>query len=393
MHKKTKNKLRMTLITSTKDLDSVCKTLRKNEFVTVDTEFLRDKTYYAKLCLVQISGPDKQPYAIDVLAKGIDLSPLYDLLFDLSVVKVFHAARQDLEIIYNLTDKIVEPLFDTQIAAMVCGYGDSIGYNNLIERITGQILDKASQFSDWAHRPLSNKQLNYALDDVTYLCDAYKNLLKELENRGRAHWVKEEMQTLTSPETYDYRPCDAWKRVKVRTNKGQTLAILKELATWREKKAQEKNVPRNRIVRDDTLVDIAVNAPDNPKKLSVARNVSSDMAHGKFGQEILKAVKKGKECPKEDWPKKEKKKHLSHKLVPTLEMLKMLLRIKAAEHEVAAKLIANAEDLEFLCADDNANIPALKGWRKEVFGADALAMKHGKTALVLEEGRIKKIEV
>ncbi len=386
-----KNKSRMSLITSTKDLESVCQTLQRHPFITVDTEFLRDKTYYSKLCLVQLSGPDRAAFAVDVLADGMDLSSLYALLFNPDVVKVFHAARQDIEIFYNLTDRIVEPLFDSQIAAMVCGYGESIGYNNLVEKVTGQQLDKGSQFSDWANRPLSEKQLKYALDDVTYLCDVYKNLLGELEHRGRAKWVKEEMMTLTSPETYDYKPEESWQRIKVRTNKGQTLAILKELAAWRELKAQERNVPRNRILRDDTLVDIAVNAPDDPKKLACARNVTNDMAHGKFGKEVLKAVKKGKACGKENWPQKEQKKHMPQRLVPTVEMLKMLLKIKAAEHEVAAKLIASSDDLEQLVLDDNAPVAALKGWRREVFGHDALAMKHGDIGLVLKEGRIEKI--
>lgn len=383
----------MTIITETTALKALCKTLAQNDFITIDTEFLREKTYYPKLCLVQLSGPNKEPYAVDPLAEGIDLSPLYKLLENPNVLKVFHAGRQDLEIFYNLTGKVVTPFFDTQIAAMVCGYGDSIGYENIVRQISGGTIDKSSQFTDWSLRPLSDKQLAYALDDVTYLCDVYLSLQSELEKRDRTKWVLQEEEILSAPATYQNDPYKAWERIKIKSPKSRSLAVLRELAAWREKEAQKRDIPKNWVMRDDALSAIAGNPPKDTKALAKTRNISDDLAHGKAGKAILQAVEKALSSDKETWPKVIKKKPLSPTSLAIVDILKMLLKIQSAEHEVAPKIIANVSDLEELAQNDNADIPALKGWRREVFGNDALALKRGELAIGFKNGKITKLPV
>jgi len=382
------------LITDQSVLAAFCQTLKGKPFLTIDTEFLRDKTYYPLLCLIQVAGPGIDAVAIDPLVKSLDLAPLYELLDDPSIVKVFHAARQDLEIFYNLTGRIPHPLFDTQVAAMVCGHGDQIGYNNLVHEICGGArLDKGAQFTDWSRRPLSEKQMSYALDDVIFLRDVYLKLSASLKERGREEWVKEEMAILTDPATYENTPDESWQRIKVKTDKPKVLAVLKEIASWRESEAQRKDVPRSRIIRDETLVDMAVHAPRSEDDMARIRGVSADMAKGRWGRDLLAAVKRGLELPKEQWPVMERKAHFSNEFTPALEMLKMLLRIQCAEHDVAAKLVASSSDLELLVQDDNASVPALQGWRYEVFGKAALAFKHGKIALHLKDGKICQIHL
>lgn len=380
----------MTVITDNKDLQKLCKTLSTAEFITIDTEFLRERTYYPKLCLIQVAGPDAEPYAIDPLAKGLDMAPVYELMENEKVLKVFHAARQDLEIFYNLTGKVPTPVFDTQVAAMVCGFGESIGYNNLVARICDAHIDKGAQFTDWSRRPLTKKQLSYALADVTYLRDVYLELSQELDKEKRTEWVKEEMKILTSAETYQNPPELAWLRIKVKTRERKVLAVLKEVAAWREKEAQRRDVPRNRVLRDETMVDIAVHTPQNGDDLQRIRNIPGDMIRGKHADSLMKAIAKGLKTPKEDCPQLDKKERFPSDLVPVLEMLKMLLRIQASEHDVAAKLIANTSDLELLALNDKADIPVLKGWRYKVFGKEALALKQGKITLGLENNRICK---
>lgn len=383
----------MTVITDNKELKKLCKALSAEEFITIDTEFLRERTYYPKLCLIQVAGPDSEPYAIDPLAKGIDMEPVYDLLENEKVLKVFHAARQDLEIFYNLTGKVPTPVFDTQVAAMVCGFGESIGYNNLVSRICDAHIDKGAQFTDWSRRPLTKKQLSYALSDVTYLRDVYKELSQELGKEKRTEWVKEEMKILTSAETYQNPPELAWQRIKVKTRERKVLAVLKEVAAWREKEAQRRDVPRNRVLRDETLIDMAVHMPQNSDGLKRIRNIPGDIVRGKHAESLIKAIDKGMGTPKEKWPDLDKKTRFPSDLIPVLEMLKMLLRIQASEHDVAAKLIANTSDLELLALDDKADIPVLKGWRYKVFGKEALDLKHGKITLGLENNRICKKSV
>lgn len=382
----------MTIIKNTKELHALCSQLAQEPFITIDTEFLRDKTYYPKLCLVQLAPPEGEAVAVDPLAGELDLGPLLDLLANETVVKVFHAARQDLEIFYNLTDVIPHPIFDTQVAAMVCGYGDQIGYNKLVQGICGQKIDKGAQFTDWARRPLTGRQLSYALDDVTYLRDIYRHLKKELDKRGREKWVKEEMATLTAVKTYENPPDIAWQRVKIKSDKPRILAVLREVAAWREKEAQRRDVPRGRVLRDETMADMAVHPPENTEDLLHIRNMPEDIARGKYGGELLSAVQRALEIPKDQCPRPKKKERLPPELTPVLEVLKMLLRIQASEHEVAAKLIATRTDMEALALDDKADIPALKGWRYEVYGKDALDLKHGKIALGLKKNNITKIK-
>jgi len=381
------------LITDQKQFEESCAALKKCEFITVDTEFLREKTYYPKLCLVQVSGPDKNAFAVDPLAKGIDLTPLFELLENEDVLKVFHAARQDLEIFYHLTSKVVAPFFDTQIAAMVCGFGDSVGYENLVRQITNNSMDKSSQFTDWSHRPLSEKQLKYALGDVTHLCDIYRHLSEKLEKRGRTAWVLQEEEILEDPATYENDPYETWRRIKIRSPKPKSLAILREVAAWREKQARKKNIPKNWVIRDDALSDLAGQSPQTPDQLKKIRGVSADMAAGRTGKALLGCVHSALESPREDWPVPVKRKTLHPSVMAAVDILKMLLKIQSAEHEVAAKLIASQADLELIAQNDAADVPALKGWRREIFGDDALALKNGKLAIGLKNNKIQKFRV
>ncbi len=380
----------MSIITDNKALQACCEKLSQNSFLTIDTEFLRDKTYYSTLCLVQLAGPGIDAVAVDPLAEGLDLEPLMDLMANEKVLKVFHAARQDLEIFHNLTNEIPHPIFDTQVAAMVCGYGEQVGYNNLVNAVCGVQIDKGPQFTDWSRRPLSDKQLSYALGDVTHLRDVYLHLEEELDKRGRTQWVNEEMAVLMAPTTYQNHPEESWKRVKIKSTKPQVLAVLREVAAWRELEAQRRNVPRNRIVRDETLADMAIHPPKNEKDLKRIRNLPGDMTQGKYGDQLIDATKKGLEIPVAKCPVLKKRTRFPSELTPVLEMLKMLLRIQASEHEVAAKLIAVNGDLEELAMSDSAEISVLKGWRYDVFGKEAVALKHGKIVLSLENNQICK---
>ncbi|MCL4679029.1 MAG: ribonuclease D [Alphaproteobacteria bacterium] len=381
------------IITTSQGVADFCRSLSQNSFITVDTEFLREKTYYPKLCLVQLSGPDKDARAIDPLIKGIDLSPLYDLLADTRILKVFHAARQDLEIFYNLTGKVASPVFDTQIAAMVCGYGDSVGYNNLVHDITGKGIDKSAQFMDWSHRPLTERQIDYALGDVTHLCDVYVHLAKKLEHQNRVSWVLQEEEILNNPSTYSNDPYEAWKRIKLRSPSRKTLAVLREVAAWREKAAQERDIPKSWMMRDETLADLASQAPRTVEELQKIRNMPKDHANGRIGEALLDAIRKALSAPKDEWPQVEKRKSMPPQAAATLDILKMLLKIQSSEHGVAAKLIATQDDLEAIVMDDEADVPALKGWRREVFGEDALALKAGRLAIGLSGDRITKFPV
>ncbi len=383
----------MTIITDNAELAAFCKTLEKEEFITIDTEFLREKTYFSKLCLIQLSTPDKNAKAIDPLAQDIDLTPLFDLLANEKILKVFHAGRQDLEIFYQRTGKVVTPIFDTQIAAMVCGFGESIGYEKLVNHVTGNSIDKSSQFTDWSMRPLSEKQITYALGDVTHLCDIYLYLKNDLEKRGRCDWVTQEKAILENPQTYSTDPTKAWERVKIRSPKPKTLAVLREIAAWREALAQKRNVPKNWIMRDETLADMANQAPRDKKQLSKIRNLGKDIAEGKGGVQLLKAIETGLSSPKDTWPTAPKKQQPPPHIIATIDVLKMLLKIQNCEHHVAAKIIANASDLEAIAYDDNAKVPALQGWRREVFGQDALDLKHGKLAIGIKDGKITKFPV
>ncbi len=381
------------IITDQEELTKLCKKLSAFPFITIDTEFLREKTYYPKLCLVQVSDPSGNAAAIDPIDGQLDLTPLFDLFLNPKVLKVIHSGRQDLEIFYNLTGKVVTPFFDTQIAAMVCGYGDSIGYESLVRGLTGHSLDKSVQFTDWSKRPLSKRQIDYALGDVIYLAEIYQKLLKELEKSGRTEWVFEEEGVLANPATYSNEPEQAWERIKLRSPKPKMLAILKELAAWREKRAQDKNLPRSWVMRDETLADMAAQMPESVDQLKKIRGVTPDMAGGHIGKTLLELVAKAAASDKAAWPKVPERKAFSPQATATIDILKMLLKIQAAENGVAAKLIADQDDIERMASENSPDVLPLKGWRYEVFGREAIALKEGKIAVGLKNGRIAKYNV
>lgn len=387
----------MALISTNSDLRAYCETLRAVPYITVDTEFIREKTFYAKLCLIQICGPDKNPVGIDVLAQeegSLDLSPLWALMHDPQILKVFHAARQDVEIILQWSGKVPSPLFDTQIAAMVCGYADQVGYEALVSGIVKASVDKSSQFTDWSRRPLSEKQLSYALGDVVYLVDIYESLCKRLEKKGRVDWIKEEMDGLLNPAAYDVKPEEAWKRFKLRSSKPRDLAVLREVAAWREREAQSKNVPRNRILREETLLDLVYQQPQSEADLARIRGLSAEIVKGRTGRALLDVLAKGLACPISECPHLEPKSVLPQRLVPAVEILKMLLKIEAAEQEIVPRLIASGDDLEALVmTGDLVHSPLGTGWRYDVFGASAKAMLEGKLAMTLNGSKIKKIKM
>jgi ribonuclease D len=377
-------------ITTTTELAAVCARMAKHPFVTVDTEFLRETTYYPLLCVAQLASPD-EAVVIDALAEGIDLTPLFDLLTNEGVMTVFHAARQDIEIFWNLGKKIPHPIFDTQVAAMVLGYGDSIAYDQLVQRITGDTIDKSFRFTDWTRRPLADTQLRYAVSDVTHLRDVYLKLSTDIQARDRTDWVRAEMDILTSPETYRMEPEKAWERLKARVRKPKDLAVLIEIAAWREREAQTRDVPRGRVLKDDVVGEIAIQAPTTIEKLSHLRSLPKGFERSRWGEAIIEAVKRGLERDPKTLPRIEKFRGAVNGGA-TVELLKVLLRMTSERHGVAAKVVATVDDLERIAADDDANVPALKGWRRELFGEKALALKHGKLSLAIEKGRVVSAE-
>lgn len=382
----------MKIIKDTKSLAEACKQISQHPFCTVDTEFLRESTFWPKLCLIQIACVD-DAWIVDVLEPGLDLAPFFELMANEDVMKVFHAARQDIEIVYKEAGLIPHPVFDTQVAAMVCGYGDSISYDQLVYKITGVSLDKSSRFTDWSKRPLSDKQLTYALADVTHLRDVYVYINASLEEQNRRNWVTEEMEILTSVETYDVPPKDAWKRLKMRARKPRELAIMKKVAEWRETIAREQDIPRGRVIRDDAIYDIAARAPTTMQKLSDLRSLSRGFDKNRFGEGILKAVNDAKSIPDSELPKIPRPKQAPEGCGAATEMLKVLLKLTVEKHGVAAKVIATVDDLEKIAADDEADVAALKGWRKELFGNRALDLKNGKIALGYNNREIQLIEM
>ena len=368
------------MITDTKALADFCQRLSQDSFITVDTEFMRERTYWPQLCLIQVAGSE-EAFAIDPLAPGMDLSPLYALFANPAVMKVFHAARQDLEIFLQLAGVLPTPLFDTQVAAMVCGFGDSIGYEPLAAQLAGARIDKSMRFTDWSIRPLSEKQVKYALADVTHLRVIYEKLVEKLKANNRASWLDGEMAELTAPGTYRVEPEDAWRRLKPRTGNARFLAVLRELAAWRELEAQQRDIPRQRILRDEALMEIAANHPTNAADLARTRGLGKGLAEGKMGVAILDAVKRGMDVPEDQAPRLPDRVEVPRGLGPVVELLKVLLKMKCDQHDVAQKLLAGSADIDAIAADDNADVPALKGWRRELFGEDALRLKHGGVGL------------
>jgi ribonuclease D len=378
------------LIATTSELAAICSRMAAHPFVTVDTEFLRETTYYPLLCVAQMASPD-EAVVVDALAPGIDLAPFYALMADEKVMKVFHAARQDIEIVWHAAKLIPHPIFDTQVAAMVLGYGDSISYDQLVQRITGDALDKSHRFTDWTRRPLSDAQLAYAISDVTHLRDVYLALVEDLKQRGRADWVEDEMSVLTSPDTYRMEPENAWQRLKTRVRKPKELAVLIEVAAWREREAQSRDVPRARILKDEVIADIAVQAPTTTEKLKHLRSLPKGFERSRWGEAIVAAVARGLDRDMKTLPLQSRTQPATNGAA-VVELLKVLLRMISERHHVAAKVIATVDDLERIAADDNARVPALGGWRHELFGEKALALKHGKLALAIEKGKVATVE-
>lgn len=376
----------MDLITTTADLAAACSRLAKHPVITVDTEFLRETTYYPLLCVVQMASAE-EAVVIDTLAEGIDLKPFFELMANEGVLKVFHAARQDIEIIWHQANIIPHPVFDTQVAAMVLGYGDSIAYDALVEKVTGHRPDKTHRFTDWSRRPLTKEQMHYAVSDVTHLRDVFAALDADLKKRRRSEWVSIEMEVLTSPRTYDFHPERAWERLKTRVRKPKDLAVLMEVAAWREQEAQSRDVPRGRVLRDEAITDIATHAPTTLEKLAHLRSVPKGFEKSKWGADIVAAVERGLARDFSKLPKLEKPRNNSNGAA-IVELLKVLLRMTAERHAVASKVIATIDDLEEIAADDEADVPALRGWRRELFGDAALKLKRGELALAIEKGRV-----
>jgi ribonuclease D len=385
----------MITITETEALAAFCEKAAKAPYVTVDTEFLRERTYYAKLCLVQLAVPgdaEEDAVLVDPLAKGLSLEPLYDLFRNRNVVKVFHAARQDLEIFFVEAGVFPEPLFDTQVAAMVCGFGDQVGYETLVRKVAKASLDKTSRFTDWSRRPLTEAQKTYALADVTHLRDIYEYLSASLEKTGRTAWVEEELAVLTDPATYTIAPEDAWQRVKTRTNSGRFMALVKTLAAFREEYAQRKNIPRNRVFKDDALLELASTKPKTPEDLGRSRLLLREARKGEIAEGILEAVRAGLNLPPEEHPKIDRSRDKMQVNPALADLLRVLLKAKSENADVAQKLIASSADLDAIAAGER-NLRALTGWRREVFGADAERLCAGKVGLVARGDSVRTFEL
>jgi ribonuclease D len=382
----------MTVITESSTLAAFCRRLEREVFVTVDTEFMRDRTYWPDLCLVQVAGAEEAA-AIDPMAEGLELAPLFELLSNPQILKVFHAARQDLEIFFLLAGRLPTPIFDSQVAAMVCGFGDSVSYETLAARLAGARIDKSFRFTDWSKRPLSERQLTYALADVTHLRTIYQKLSKRLHATGRERWVDEEMAILTDPATYRLDPETAWMRLKPRSGSPKFLNVLKVVAAWRESEAQRRNVPRNRVVRDEALLEVAAQMPSSVAELARTRTLGRGAAEGAIGEALLAAVARGRALAPEDAPRLAERIEVPAGRGPLIDLLKVLLKSKCEAHHVAQKLVASAADLEAIAASDDAAVPALHGWRREVFGADALALKEGRLALTASKDAISLVRL
>ena len=378
----------MRVIRDTGELEALCQEMAQAPFVAVDTEFMRETTYWPKLCLVQAAAPGGSEAAIDPLAEGLDLAPFMDLLANRDVQKVFHAARQDLEIFLKLGGALPHPVFDTQIAAMACGYGDTIAYDALVQQVLKRRLDKSSRFTDWSRRPLSDSQLAYALADVTHLRDVFPKMRAKLEADNRLTWLDEEHANLLDPGIYDTTPENAWKRLKLRKTTADYVLGLQTAAAWRERQAQQRDVPRGRVVKDEALYEIAEHRPKNAGDFDRMRAVPRGFGNSRAAQDLIHALERAFNDPNRPVYKHVRPPPLPSGLGPTVELLKVLLRYEAEANNVAPRLIASASDVEAIAASDDADVPALRGWRREVFGARALALKHGKLALKLKDGKI-----
>ncbi len=382
----------MKVIEKTADLAEICASLRDSEFVTVDTEFMRSNTYWPKLCLIQVAGDDGA-WAIDPLAEGLSLEPFVELMANDKILKVLHAARQDMEIFLHDFGALPHPVFDTQVAAMVAGFGDSVGYETLVNHFTKARVDKSSRFADWARRPLTTKQVQYALGDVIHLRDIYKGMAKILAKNGRESWLSQEMDVLIDPATYVVQPGDAWLRLKPKSSNRRFMACVRAVAEWREYRAQKIDVPRNRVIRDDVVLEIAAHPPTTMEELKSVRGLAENMARGPIGESLLKALDDARALPEDMLPQAEQRRQLPRGIGPIVDLMRVLLKLRCEEENVAQKLVANMSDLEELAADDNADVPARHGWRFDVFGKDAIALKHGKLALSIKRGNVVLTEL
>jgi ribonuclease D len=378
----------MSLITTSEDLAALCARLSAHPHVMVDTEFLRETTFWPKLCVVQLAS-DEEAAAVDTLATGLDLAPFIALMRNPAVIKVFHAARQDVEIIWKMCGDTPKPLFDTQVAAMVCGFGDQVSYEQLAASLAGAKIDKSSRFTDWSRRPLSEAQIEYALADVTHLRVVYSKLAARLEKTGRADWLQEEIAFLTAAETYEQKPENAWLRLKARARKPRDLAILIELAAWREVEAQSKDVPRSRVLKDDTLIDVALSAPTSVEALGRLRTIPQGYERSRTGTDLIACVERGMARDPAGLPPLGRDRGPSGGAQATIQLLKVLLQAISEKHQVAAKMVATMDELEDIAADDEADVPALKGWRRKLFGETALELKAGRLALSVQNGKVE----
>ncbi|WP_345118730.1 ribonuclease D [Bartonella pachyuromydis] len=378
----------MNLITQTKDLEIALAILRNSDFITVDTEFIRETTFWPQLCLIQLASPDTT-VLIDPMSQNIDLQPFFDLMKDEKIVKVFHAARQDIETIYHLGGIIPSPLFDTQIAGSICGFGDSISYDQIVQRCTGQQLDKSSRFTDWSCRPLSEKQLLYALADVTYLRDVYLLLKKQLEKNKRTHWMDDEIAILLTPKTYDMPEEEAWKKVKGKIRKPRELAVLQKIAAWRERKARKYNIPRRHVMKDESLIEIAIQQPTDEIALKRLRSLNKNWDKFSIAHTLIKAINEGLEVDLATLPPLPKYNPLNETSTALIELLKVLLKLVANENGIAPKIIATTNDLEKIANGCiKKNIPAMNGWRYEIFGKKAEQMLKGQIGFYFDNGKI-----
>jgi len=379
----------MELIASTDALAEACARLSAHPFVTVDTEFMRETTYYPKLCLIQMAAPDGEGVLVDPLAEELELGPFMDLMANEAVLKVFHSARQDLEIVWNLGGIVPHPLFDTQVAAMVCGYGDSVSYEQLVNDLAKARVDKSSRFTDWSRRPLSDAQLTYALSDVTHLVKVYEALSADLERTGRSEWLAEEMEVLTSPDTYRADPANAWKRLSGRMSKPKEIAVLMEVAAWREREAQDRDVPRSRVLKDEAVIDVATSQPRSVEALGRLRSIPSGFERSRTGAEILAAVERGLERDPKTVPVPERSRTRGGGGAALVELLKVLLKAVAEAERVAPKIIATVDDLEGIAEEgESADVAAMHGWRRRLFGDKAVALKAGRLGLSARDGRV-----
>jgi ribonuclease D len=380
------------MIQKNDELQRFCAAIKSSRYIALDTEFMRDRTYWPKLCLIQAAG-EKDIAAIDPLAPGLDLAPLIELLRDPNITKVFHAARQDIEIFYHMAQAVPAPIADTQVMASVCGYGEAASYESLVKQITGDTIDKSSRFTDWAQRPLSDKQLSYALDDVRHLRPVYEKLLQKVDAQNRREWIREDMGVLERAETYQLHPENAWKRLKLRIDKPKQFMLVRDLSAWREEEAQKIDIPRQRVLKDEALAEIAYHPPASTEDLLRLRGLYSDVAKGRIGQAILDVVKKALAKTPEPLPEELKRKPGSGNTGATSDILRVLLRFIAEQEGVAPRIIASASDLDALAESDTAEIPALHGWRFELFGKKALDLKTGKLALKLQGNKVQFIEI